>query len=123
MSNTKLVLVAVAGAVGAATRYRIGASFGGRAFPWATLGINLTGSLILGAVMAVSMQRGWGDATTVPVTVGLIGSYTTFSTFSYETFHLARTDRATTAAIYVAASLLGGVLAAAVGFITARRLA
>jgi len=119
----KPVLVAIAGAAGALARYGIGVRFGGRSFPWATLGINLTGSLLLGFLMKFSLDRGWTDTTTVPLAIGFIGAYTTFSTFSYETFNLARNDRSGLAAAYVIASVVGGVLAAVIGYVAARRIA
>lgn len=122
-SIVRVVLVAVAGAVGALVRYGIGLAVGFRSFPWATLGINLTGSLLLGFVLALGIERRWSDTAVVPVTVGFLGAYTTYSTFSYETFTLVRTDRTATALLYVVASVVGGVLAAAVGYATAHRMA
>ncbi|MEQ1873642.1 MAG: CrcB family protein [Ilumatobacteraceae bacterium] len=119
----KVVLVAIAGAAGALARYGIGLAVGGRSFPWSTLGINLTGSFVLGFVLAFGLERGWSETTTVPLAIGFLGAYTTFSTFSYETFTLARTDRAALAAIYVAVSVVGGVLAAFAGYTLARRVA
>ena len=115
--------VAAAGAAGALARYWIGVAVGVRAFPWATLGINVTGSYVLGLVLTVGTERGWPEDVTVPLAVGFLGAYTTFSTFSYETQLLLRTDRAATAALYVAASVAGGVLAAAAGYASARWLA
>ncbi len=115
--------MALAGAAGALSRYGIGVAVGVRTFPWATLGINLAGSYLLGLVLAVGTARGWPDTTTVPIAVGFLGAFTTFSTFSYETVTLARTGRAGTAALYVALSLIGGVLAAAAGYATARAVA
>lgn len=55
--------------------------------------------------------------------VGLLGAYTTFSTFGYETFELLRTDRAGSAVGYVLASLLGGLAATALGYAVGRALA
>lgn len=119
----KVVLVGIAGAAGALARYGIGLAVGGRSFPWSTLAINITGSFLLGFVLAYGIERGWSETTTVPLAIGFLGAYTTFSTFSYETFTLARTDRAALAAIYVAVSVVGGVLAALVGYSVARRMA
>jgi len=119
----KVALIAVGGAAGALCRYGLGVAVGVRSFPWATLGINLTGSLVLGFIVAFSTDRGWSSTTTIPITIGFIGAYTTFSTFSYETFKMIDDDRAAAALAYVVASLLGGVLLAAVGYATARRLA
>lgn len=93
----RLVWLGAAGAAGALSRYGIGMAFGTRSFPWATLGINILGSFFLGA-------------------------FTTFSTFSYETQLLLRTGRPVTAAVYVTASIAGGVIAAFGGYGIARLL-
>jgi CrcB protein len=85
------MLIGVAGAVGALTRYGIGQAIGVRSFPWATFGINLTGSFLLGFILVSGMERGWSDTTILPISIGFLGAYTTFSTFSYETYTLMRT--------------------------------
>ncbi len=117
------VLVALAGALGAVLRYRIGVAIGVRSFPWATLAINLTGSFVLAVVVAGPGADRWSSTTTTAVAVGLLGSYTTFSTFGYETFTLLRTDRPAAAGLYVAASLLGGLAATAAGYALGRSIA
>lgn len=117
----KVFLIAVAAAAGALARYGIGVAIGDRAFPWATMSINITGSFALGLLLPFGLDRGWSDTTLLPITVGFLGAYTTFSTFSYETFTLLRTDRATSALVYVAASVVGGLLAASAGYALAAR--
>jgi len=117
------VLVAVAGAAGALGRYGIGRAIGVRWFPWATLGINLAGSFLLGLALVLAVERDWSDVRTVPLAVGFLGAFTTFSTFSYETFALLRTDRPAEAAVYVLSSVAGGVLAAAAGYAAGRAVA
>lgn len=119
----KVALVAAAGAAGALLRYGIGVAVGVRSFPWSTLGINLTGSFLLGFIVAIGFDRGWSETILLPISVGFLGAFTTFSTFSHETFTLVRTERAPTALVYVVASVIGGVLAAAAGYATARRVA
>lgn len=119
----RAALVGVAGAVGALTRYGIGAAIGVRSFPWATLGINVVGSFLLGLLVTLGAERQWSSNVTVPLAVGFLGAFTTFSTFSYETQTLIRTGRAVTALTYVGASVVVGVVAAAAGYMTARGLA
>ena len=108
------LLVALAGAVGALARYGIGTSVGTRSVPWATLGINLVGSFLLGALVKLAADRGWPDSTTLPLGVGFLGAFTTFSTFSVETQTMLRDDRLAIAGAYVGASVVGGVLAATI---------
>jgi len=115
-------LIALAGATGALLRYRIGLAVGARSFPWATLGINVSGCFLIALVLGGPLASRWGTSTTAAVTIGLLGSYTTFSTFGYETFTLLRTDRVGAALAYVGASLVGGLLAAAAGYGVARSM-
>lgn len=115
------VLVAIAGALGALVRYRIGIAVGVRAFPWATLCINVSGCFVLAAVLAGPAAARWSPATTTAVAVGFLGAYTTFSTFGYETLTLLRTGRSVVAAGYVALSLVGGIAAAALGYAAGSR--
>jgi CrcB protein len=114
------VWVALAGAAGAVTRYRIGVAVGVRSFPWATLAINLTGCFALAVILTGPGSERWSPTTTAALAVGFLGAYTTFSTFGYETMTMLRTDRVAAALAYVLASVLGGIVAAAAGYVVAR---
>src|SRR5690606_13727599 len=103
--------------------FGIGTAVGVRSFPWATLGINLAGSFLLGLVVAMGAEREWSYLVLAPVAAGFLGAFTTFSTFSVEATELVRSDRPATAFVYVALSLLGGLLAAAAGYLVARTVA
>lgn len=116
-------LVAIAGAIGAVVRYRIGLAVGLRSFPWATLGINVTGCFVLAVVLAGPGAARWSSATTTAVTVGFLGAYTTFSTFGYETFTLLRGGRTAAAVGYVALSLAAGLAASSLGYAAGRAVA
>jgi fluoride exporter len=116
----RVLVVALAGAAGAVTRYGIGRAVGARSFPWATLLINVTGSFLLGAVLGAAVAREWSPTLVVALGTGFLGAYTTFSTFSFETFDLARQDRLGLAATYVALSIACGVTAAAGGWAVGR---
>ena len=115
-----MVLIAVAAAAGGLARYALGRTIGMHSFPWTTLVINLAGSFLMGFVLPYGVDRGWSETRLLPITIGFLGAYTTFSTFSYETFTLLRADRELAALAYVVASLVGGVLAAAAGYAIAR---
>lgn len=116
------VMVAIAGAVGAVIRYRIGVAVGVRSFPWVTLGINVTGCFLLAFVLAGPGASRWSPAITTAVGVGLLGAYTTFSTFGYETFALLRTEQNAAAMSYVVTSLVGGIAATALGYAAGKSL-
>ena len=117
----RFVWVGVAGALGAIVRYAIGLSIDQSRFPWATLLINVSGALLLGFFLAVALGHVPVSLMT-PVAVGLIGGFTTFSTFTWEAFTLGRTGRAELAAMYVAVSVFGGLVAAWVGYSAGRAL-
>jgi len=118
----RYLFVAAGGAMGALARFGVNEAVGPRSLPWATLLINLTGSFALGAFVFVATDRGWSPELTLGVGVGFLGAYTTFSTFTWETFDLGRSDRILTAALYVGVSVAMGVLAAAAGHQVARSL-
>ncbi|MDT8452724.1 MAG: fluoride efflux transporter CrcB [Gammaproteobacteria bacterium] len=87
-----LLFIAGGGALGAVLRY--GASQGvysllGRGFPYGTLFVNVTGSLLIGVLSIVLLERfNVGAEWRAAILVGVLGSYTTFSTFSFETLNL-----------------------------------
>lgn len=83
--------------------------------PLGTLGINLTGSFLLAFLLAGPATQRLPPELLAALAVGLLGAYTTFSTFSHETVVLLRAGRSVAAGAYVAASLLGGLGAADLG--------
>lgn len=117
--------VAVGGAVGAVARYGLSGGIQGLAggtFPWGTLTVNVLGSLVLGFAIA------WLQAAAVSAdvrqfaTIGLLGSFTTFSTFSFEAAALLRDGEWWAAAGYVAGSVGAGLVAVTVGYVLATHL-
>jgi fluoride exporter len=112
--------IAAAGAVGALLRWRIGVAIGLRGFPWATLLVNVTGCFLLAVMLAAPQVSRLSPTATAAIGIGLLGSFTTFSTFGWETFTLLRTDEVGRAAAYVALSLVGGVVASALGYLVGR---
>ena len=116
-------LVAIAGALGAVLRYRLAVAVGVRSFPWATLAVNVVGSFALALVLTGPATNRWSETTTVAVAVGMLGAFTTFSAFGWETWTLLRDGREGVAAAYVAASLAGGLAATALGWTAGRALA
>lgn len=107
--------VALAGALGASLRYAVGVAVGARAFPWATLGINVTGSFLLAFLVTGPLAGRLSTPGGIAVTVGLLGAFTTFSTFGWETVALVQDGRGAAAATYVAGSVLLGLAGAGLG--------
>jgi CrcB protein len=117
----RAVLVGVFGAAGAVSRYAIGTWVGVTSFPWTTLGINVAGSFLLGLVLVAGPVKLDADMTTA-LGIGFLGAFTTFSTFSSEAQTLLRTDRTTTALVYIALSVVAGVAAAALGYVLGKAI-
>jgi CrcB protein len=118
----QVLLVAVAGALGALSRYGLGRAVETTSFPWTTLAINLAGSFLLGVVVKSAAEHGWSPTTSAAIGTGFLGAFTTFSTFSVETHTLLRDGRTASAAAYVGISVVGGICAAALGYAAARAL-
>ncbi|KWV90348.1 fluoride efflux transporter CrcB [Erythrobacter sp. YT30] len=117
------IYVGVGGAVGAVGRYLLGSlllKFGSATtgFPWAILTINLLGSLMMGLLFGWLAQPGEeGENLRLLLGVGMLGGFTTFSAFSLEIILLIQRGAFGLAAIYVGASVLGGVAALLLGLI------
>ncbi len=118
----RILLVALGGAAGALARYAVARAAGPGAVPWSTLGINLTGSLALGAVLGAAAEGRLGGLAVALLGIGFLGAFTTFSTFSWETLDLIRADRLSTAAAYAGISVVGGLLCAWAGLLGIRAL-
>ncbi len=84
-------------------------------FPWGTLTVNVTGSLILGLVTGAATAGAAGQELRLLLGTGLCGALTTYSTFSYETLRLTETGARGYAALNVAANTTGGLAAAFAG--------
>jgi CrcB protein len=107
--------VGLGGACGSMARYAIGVSVDQSHFPWATLGINLSGAFVLGLFLTLALGH-LSVAVMTPVAVGLIGGFTTFSTFAWEGFFFGRTGRTGIALVYISVSVVGGLVAAWSGY-------
>jgi CrcB protein len=113
--------IALAGAAGAVTRYRIGVLTGGVAWPWPTFAINVAGSLLAGVVLGLAGSR-LSPTTSTAITVGFLGAFTTFSALSVQTVTMLRDGRAAAAGAYVVGSVVLGLAAAYVGLQAGERL-
>ena len=111
-----VLLVAVGGGIGSATRYLVGGWFASRfgpAFPYGTFVINVTGSFIIGFFLAFAQERvALSPYWRLFFAVGFVGGYTTFSTFEYESVRLLQDGEMLLGAVYLLGSVLTGGLAA-----------
>ena len=113
--------VAVAGLVGVLARYGISrATLHSEALIWSTVGINIVGSFLLGLLVAEPwFNRDVREA----LGIGLLGGFTTFSTFSVQVVLEVDAGEPGRAAWYLLASVVGGIAAAAAGYALGRKLA
>ena len=119
----QLALIAAGGAAGALLRYGLSEALrpAPGSFPLATLAANVSGAFLLGLLAALLAGRFEAvPQARLAITVGLLGAYTTFSTFSLETLDLLHGGEWRTAALYVAASVGGAIGAAWAGQTLAR---
>ena len=110
------MLVALGGALGAVLRFYISESMADADFPWATLSVNLVGSLLLGAVTAATLSNALSEPQALLLGVGLLGAVTTMSTVSVETITLMEAGQWRLAGTYVVVSAVLGPLLAWVGW-------
>lgn len=113
-----VVGLAVAGSLGAVLRYLVDRAVQARArseFPYGTLVINVTGSLILGFLTGAALHHHLAADWLTVLGTGMIGAYTTFSTFSFDNFRLLTGDAAGTALTNMVLSVVAGLAAAAAG--------
>ena len=118
------LLAALGGALGALGRWGVSLALpSASGWPWATLLVNVTGCLLIGVLLAVLPARLADSPWLRPLlAVGVLGGYTTYSTFAVDVVRLVEAGRSGTAAGYAAASVVGGVLAVLAGLLAARAL-
>ena len=118
-----LAAIAIGGAAGTAARYAVSRIIhvAPGSFPWATFAINVTGSFVLGVLIALIIER-WPPSRYLRpfAAIGFLGAYTTFSTYVTEAAVLAKDHHLDVAVIYVVASLVCGLVAVYAGIVSAR---
>jgi CrcB protein len=120
-------LVALGGAIGSVARYGVGAlaaQLFGPAFPFGTLLVNISGSFLIALVMHIALT---GSAISVELriflTTGIMGGYTTYSSFNYETLALLNQRAYGLAGLNLFGTVVGCMLAGILGLAAGRALA
>ncbi|OCP01150.1 MULTISPECIES: fluoride efflux transporter CrcB [unclassified Ensifer] len=123
---THILLVGVGGAIGSILRYLVGlwtVHRFGAGFPWGTLGVNISGSFLIGVLAEVIMRKfGASPDLRVFLITGVLGGYTTFSAFSLDAITLLERGDVMLSAIYVVASVALSLLAVLSGLALMRAI-
>ena len=123
---TQVLAIAAGGAVGALLRYWTAIAVHSRlgtAFPYGTLAVNILGSLLMGFLYIWLIERmAAGPALRAFLLIGVLGAFTTFSTFSMETLNLMEAGHPGKALANVLVSVIVCVTAAGLGVLAARQL-
>ena len=117
--------IALGGAIGALARFgvtSVALRWGGATFPWGTLAVNLLGSFLAGFLWAILADTVGRQRINAVFMIGVLGAFTTFSTYSLESIRLFHEGETTLALINVLANNVGALLAVVAGFSVARLL-
>lgn len=119
----KYLWLAAGGVVGVTARYLLASLVNEKTasgFPWGTLAVNLSGMFFAGLGAALSEHWHLAPDLRLFVFIGILGGFTTFSTFGLETLALARTGQYLYAFAYIAASTVAGLALVAAGYALGR---
>lgn len=121
-----LLWVALGGALGSVMRYLVSSQtmkYAVGSFPLGTLVVNLLGCWVIGILAYVAERYDWwtSDLRLLLIT-GVLGGFTTFSSFGLESFHLIKNGQIIIAVTYVTLSVLGGLALVGLGFTCMRAL-
>lgn len=121
----QVLLVGMGGFLGANARYWLGGYIlnkTGSTLPYHTFAINVSGSFLLGIFMALSLALPWDPRWRLFLAIGVLGGYTTFSTFEYETMKLLEAGQFSWALANMLGSVLFGLTAAWAGLVAGKLL-
>ena len=125
LETLNLLLVALGGAIGASARYLVGAFVANRFgpdFPWGTFIVNVSGSFLIGVILSL-VGGGLLPAGARPfLAVGVMGGYTTFSTYSHETLQLMQGGEFGAATFNILGQVVAGLAAVYLGVVLGRAL-
>jgi CrcB protein len=121
----RLFWICLGGATGTAARYGIGLWAASRfpgGLPAGTILVNLIGCFAIAAIMTLSAAFEWSVTVRMALTIGLMGGFTTYSSFNYETSRLLMEGASATAGLNVLITTVGGLAAGWLGLFCARLL-
>ena len=121
----KLLILAAGGAIGTICRYGFSGiihRFGQGTFPYGTMAVNLTGCLIIGLLWGINERLTFNPALRLFLFIGLLGGFTTFSSFGLETFNLLRDNEIKLGLWNILVNNLLGITLVFAGFWLARAL-
>ena len=115
-----LLLIFLGGGAGAISRYAmmnaVSRYLGAPVFPWATLSVNILGAFIIGVLMEIlALRLSIGGAAKLLLVTGFLGGFTTFSAFSLEGALMFERHEYATLGVYIAASVIGTIIAVFMG--------
>ena len=120
----RVLIVFGSGGAGCVARYLVALAVGRRAFPYATLVVNIVGSFLIGFILELALARKDVPANLqLALTTGFMGGFTTYSSFNFETTKLVLDGHPARGLLNVGATLAGGIAAGLLGLWVARRLA
>ncbi len=122
----RFLWICAAGAAGTGARYLLStwlSRVAGPAFPWGTLAVNLLGSFLLGSIMEIGLTTALLPPTLrLTLATGLMGGFTTYSSFNYETLRYLQSQSWVLASANVAATVAGCLAAGTLGIWAGRLL-
>lgn len=120
----RFLIVCGAGALGSGARYLVSLWIGSRPFPYATLAVNLAGSFAIAVVLELSIRiAGFPPNLRLALATGMLGGFTTYSSFNYESTALLQSGQVLRGMIYLGVTLIGCFGTGLLGLALARRLA
>jgi CrcB protein len=111
-----LMLVGLGGMIGSMARYLVGILFKTHSLPFGTLVVNLTGSLLIGFLMAKFGKQGLQEEGRLLLVVGLCGGFTTLSALSWENLQFLQSGKYVLFAGYSLLTVIGGMILTAGGY-------
>jgi len=122
----QLLAIAAGGAIGSVLRYLVSTgvhTFSGRGFPYGTLVVNVVGSLLMGLLFVLLVERLTGTTMwRASLLIGALGGFTTFSAFSIESFNLIEQGELIKAGANIVGSVVACIGATWIGVIVGRQL-